>query len=797
MRRWVKIAGIVVVAVLLLALAAVLLVRRAVVGSLPQLEGEVAIAGLGAAVTIERDALGVPAIRGANRADVARGLGFVHAQERFFQMDLLRRKGAGELSELFGAATIAADRESRLHGFRTLAREVVQGLPEKHRRLLAAYAEGVNAGLTALDRAPFEYLLLRLDPEPWLDEDSVLVLDAMYFELNDSTGSRESAHGLLADLIDPELAAFLVPSGTSWDAALDGGTMTVPTMPAALTDDSETPAAAAASLLIEDVAASSVVGSNNWAVAGSRTADGRAILADDMHLGLSLPNTWYRASMEWPTGDGRQEHRRVTGVTLPGSPALVAGSNSSVAWGFTNSYGDWSDLVILEIDGEKYLTPDGPRDFEVRMETIQVRGGEPEIFETRWTIWGPVVDDDYLGRPRALRWIAHSPEGADMGLFEIEEASTIDEAMAAANRTGIPPQNFVCADSTGRIGWTIIGSIPNRRGFSGLVPTSWADGSRSWDGWLAPDAYPRIVDPEDGLLWTANNRQVSGEFLEILGDSGFDLGARAQQIRDDLRALSDAEEKDMLAVQLDDRAVFLDRWRRLALEILSDGAVAGHPSRQTFRNLVETTWTGRASIDSQAFRMVRTFRIETFEIVYGRLLAPLSEADERFSITRLGQWEDSLWRMVTERPDHLLGPDEASWEEVLLTAVDTTMAYLETGVGPDPELWTWGARNTVMIRHPISLAVPQLAGWLNMPPAQLPGDSMMPRVQSPGFGASERFAVSPGREEDGYFHMPGGQSGHPLSPHYRAGHEDWVSGEPTPFLPGEAITVLTLVPAGG
>ncbi len=793
MRRWVKMLGILMVASLILVVAAGLFVRRAITGSLPQLEGESAVAGLSAAVTIERDALGVPTIRGEDRADVARALGFVHAQDRFFQMDLLRRKGAGELSELFGAATVEADRAARLHGFRALAHEVVESLPASHRLLLDAYVEGVNAGLAALGNVPFEYLLLRLDPEPWRDEDSVLVLYAMYFELNDSTGSRESARGLLADLMDPELAAFLAPAGTGWDAALDGGTMAVPGMPAALSADSGATAATAASSVVVEDAAPSMVGSNNWAVAGSRTADGRAILADDMHLGLSLPNTWYRASMEWSAGGGGAT-RRVTGVTLPGSPALVAGSNSRVAWGFTNSYGDWSDLVILESDGDTYLTPEGPREFAIRTETIEVRGGEPEVFEVRRTIWGPVVDNDHLGRPRALSWIAHSTGSADMNLFEVEEASTIDEAMAAANRTGIPPQNFVCADSTGRIGWTIIGRIPNRRGFTGREPTSWADGTRSWDGWLAPEKYPRIADPGEGILWTANNRQVSGELLEILGDGGFDLGARAKQIRDDLLALEIADEAAMLAVQLDDRAVFLERWRRLALDTLTDGAVADHPSRRVFRDLVESTWTGQASVDSQGFRLARTFRLETFELVYGRFLAPLTEADERFSIYRLVQWEDSLWRMVTEQPDHLLGSDHATWNDVLLAAVDNTMAYFETEVGPDPELWTWGERNTVRIQHPMSLAVPQLSGWLDLPPSQLAGDSNMPRVQSSGFGASERFAVSPGREDEGYFHMPGGQSGHPMSPYYRAGHEAWVNGDPTPFLPGETVTTLTLVP---
>ncbi|MEX1310440.1 MAG: penicillin acylase family protein [Candidatus Sulfomarinibacteraceae bacterium] len=794
MRRWLKIVLIAVAVLLLLVLAVGLYVRTAIVGSLPLLDGEVEVSGLTAAVTIERDALGVPTIRGSDRVDVARGLGFVHAQERFFQMDLLRRQGAGELSELFGPATLEADRRARIHRFRALASRYVAELPENHRRILKAYVEGVNAGLSALDRAPFEYQLLRLDPEPWREEDSLLVLYAMFFELNDETGSRESARGLLEDLVDPELAAFLVPDGTGWDAALDGGTMAVPPMPAASASNLGDPVADVAELGIETGSGASMVGSNNWAVAGSRTADGRAILADDMHLGLSLPNTWYRASMEWPAGDDGREMNTITGVTLAGSPSIVAGSNTRVAWGFTNSYGDWTDLVILEMDGDRYLTPDGPRSFDVHQETIEVRGAEPETMEVRWTTWGPVIDEDHLGRSRALRWTAHSPEGANLGLVDLEEVSTIDEAILAANRTGIPPQNFVCADSTGRIGWTVIGAIPNRQGFSGKVPTSWADGSRSWDGWLERDAYPRILDPESGILWTANNRQVSGEMLAVLGDGGFDLGARARQIRDDLAALSAATEDDMLAVQLDDRAVFLDRWRTLVLDLLTDEAVSDHPNRLLFRDLVRDTWTGRASVDSQAFRLVRTFRIETFELVYGRLLAALAEADERFSIYRFVQWEDSLWRLATEQPKHLLGPEDESWNEVLLTAVDSTMEYFTTEIGPDPELWTWGHRNTVRIRHPISLAVPQLSSWLDIEPQQLPGASIMPRVQSPGFGASERFAVSPGREEEGYFHMPGGQSGHPLSPHYRAGHEAWVNGEPTPFLPGATVTTLTLVP---
>ncbi|MEE4273883.1 MAG: penicillin acylase family protein [Thermoanaerobaculales bacterium] len=790
MPRWVKVVGIVIIVLATVLLGVGLYVRSMIRGSLAQLDGEVALPGLAEPVAVERDDLGVPTVRGATRQDVARGLGFVHAQDRFFQMDLLRRQGAGELSELFGPATLEVDRAHRTHRFRSRAQRAVERLPADHRAVLDAYVTGVNDGLDALGKPPFEYLLLGIEPGPWRAEDSILVLYAMYFELNDSTGRRESARGVAADTLDPALYAFLTPVGTSWDAPIHGGLFDAPPLPAEAPAD---PPPITPDIVGEEPEIAAV-GSNNWAVAGSRTADGRAILADDMHLGLGIPNTWYRARLLWNDREGGKE---ITGVTLPGAPTIVAGSNTRVAWGFTNAYGDWTDLVILEPVGDGYQTPDGPRDFDVVHETILVRDAEPDTLDIRTTVWGPVIDQDHAGRPRALRWTAHDPEGADMGLLDLESATSLEEALTTANTIGIPPQNFVCADDTGRIGWTIIGRIPRRTGFGGDIPTSWADGARTWDGFLTPDETPSIVDPADGMLWTANNRTTSNEFLAVLGDGGFANGARARQIRNRLRELDAATEVDMLAIQLDDRAVFLSRWRDLALGLLTDEAVADHPRRQQFRKLVETTWTGHASTGSQAFRLVRTFRLDTFELVYGRLMAPCVEADEDFDIYRFAQWEDAVWRLVTEQPAHLLGTEHESWNEVLLAAVDATMAYIHDEIGTDPELWTWGRRNSVMIQHPISRAVPQLAGWLDMPTVQLPGASIMPRVQSARFGASERFAVSPGREDEGYFHMPGGQSGHPLSPFYRAGHDAWVDGEPTPFLPGPTVHTLTLLPAGG
>jgi penicillin amidase len=797
MPRWLKIAGVSLIVVIVIAGLLAGWAYRMVARSVPLLDGEVVIDGLAEAVTIERDALGVPTIRGENRLDVARALGFLHGQERFFQMDLLRRRAAGELSELFGAGALSVDRASRLHQFRKRARHAIETMTEAENGVVEAYAAGVNSGLVALREKPFEYVLLRLEPEPWRAEDSALVTYAMYFVLNDATGRSESDLGLLEDLLPAELAEFLAPPGTEWDAPIVGEAFETGSIPGAM--ERVTGAQAAASLHVEPDSAefAALVGSNNWAVAGSRTADGRAILANDMHLGMAVPNTWYRAALEWPAKDGCGPTHRMVGVTTPGGPVVVAGSNSRVAWGFTNSQGDWSDLVIVETapeDPDRYLSPDGWLTMPKHSETILVRDGEPETIEIRSTIWGPIVDRDHLGRPRAIRWIAHDPGGANLGQLDLEHVTSVDEAIEAANRIGLPPQNFVCADSSGSVGWTIAGRIPRRFGFSGRIPTSWADGTNGWDGWMETEDYPRVINPENGIIWTANARVVSGEMLKMIGDGGYDLGARARQIRDGLFALEDPDEKDMLAVQLDDRALFLERWRRFLLELLDEEAVRDEPRRGVFRDLVDETWTGHASVGSTAYRLVRAFRTFTFERVYGWLTAPCEAADEGFNIYRIQQAEGPLWRLVTEQPADLLDPGFESWREALLALIDSTIAYFETEVGGEMAAQTWGVRNTLSMRHPLSRAVPALSRWLDMPSRPMPGDSNMPLAQSPGWGASERLAVSPGREDEGYFHMPAGQSGHPLSPFFGAGHDAWAEGVPTPLLPGPNESVLNLVP---
>ena len=537
-------------------------------------------------------------------------------------------------------------------------------------------------------------------------------------------------------------------------------------------------------------------GSNSWSVSGAHTADGGALLANDMHLQLGMPNVWYRLSQIWTEG-GRE--RRVTGVSLAGMPMVLAGSNGHVAWGFTNSQGDWTDLVILKVDpsdDSRYLAPGGPKSFVETPETIAGQGRRPQQLTVRETIWGPVVDTDPSGRPRAARWVAHLPGSVNLESLELIDAETVDQAIDAAHRVGVPAQNLVVVDKDGHIGWTIIGPVPRRHGTDGRLPASWADGAAGWNGWLDDAAVPRIIDPPAGRIWTANARVVSGEMLEALGDGGYDLGARARQIRDALMAIEKATPQQMLDVQLDDRALFLAPWRELMLQVLSKHRTTGGPRIQELIGWVERDWTGRASVDSVAYRMVREWRSHVARRALLPLVAACANADPGFDYFQIGgRIEGPLWQLVTERPEHLLEPRYRSWDGLFLDAAEGLLNEL-VGDDPDPSLagLTWGARNSISVRHPLSRAVPLLSRWLDIPARPLPGDSNVPRVHGFGVSASERFVVSPGHEEQGIFHMPSGQSGHPSSPFYRAGHELWAEGRPGTFLPGPTVLTLQLVP---
>lgn len=768
-------------------------------GAAPRLDGTIRLAGLSAPVIVTRDGLGVPTVTGADRTDVVRALGFLHAQDRFFQMDILRRVAAGELSELVGPAAIDVDTRNRLFRLRSVAERVVAAATPRQRAVLDAYAEGVNAGLKSLVTWPFEYALLLKRPRPWRPEDSILAIYAMYFDLQDPTDRRESDLALMHDVMPAALYRFLAAPGTQWDAPLLGGVRETPPIPGADVLDlrkTQIPAIPHPIASVDgiDGPIGSEIGSNNWSVSPAHSADGHALLANDMHLGLGVPNIWYRAQLSYKTGGGRVT---VTGVTLPGVPAMVAGSNGHVAWGYTNSYGDWVDLVLLHVnpqDHDEYRTASGWRHFVHHVELIHVEGGRDRTLDVRDTIWGPVLDRDHHGVWRAVHWIAAQPEATNLELGAMDRARNVIEAMQVANRAGMPEQNFMAADTDGNIAWTIAGRIPVRDGFDPQMPSYWDEPNTGWIGWLAPERYPRVMNPPSGRLWTANARVVDGAMLAAIGDGGYDLGARARQIRDDLMAKGKFTPADFLAIQLDDRAVFLARWRTLILQTLDPEHVGDDTKRAEFRRDVED-WGGRADVDSVGYRLVRDFRLTVETMALPPLFAACRQADPRFDYRHLSQLEGPLWALVSQQPRNLLDPRYSSWDALLLDAVDKVIARLwRPGTGLVTR--TWGERNTVHIRHPLSRGLPALLSrFLDMAPVELPGDSNMPRVQGVSFGASERMVVEPGHEDRGLFEMPAGQSGYPLSPYYRNSEPAWEQGKPAPFLPGKADHTLVFTPA--
>jgi penicillin G amidase len=355
---------------------------------------------------------------------------------------------------------------------------------------------------------------------------------------------------------------------------------------------------------------------------------------------------------------------------------------------------------------------------------------------------------------------------------------------------GIPHQNFIVGDHDGHIGWTIFGRIP----------ADTASGrARGLTPWTLSAAHPRLMDPPAGRLWTANARvtaepqqlQTIGGHLASLG-AEYDLGARAGQIRDDLMALqSAARPADMLAIQRDDRAVFLARWQKLLLSVLDAKSLVGEPRRAEFRRLLET-WDAHAAVGSVGYRLVRSYHDRVQQMIWDSILSALHLSGDE-DAGPPAQFEGPLWEILTQQPLHMLAKPWANWQQFLLAQVDATIADLAPGCAQLSQC-TWGARNVVKIRHPLSGALPALARALDMPTLELPGDHDMPRVQEGAFGASERFAVSPGHEAEGYLVLPGGQSGHPLSPYYRAGFMAWVNGQMLPFLPEAPQHTLTLTP---
>lgn len=772
-------------------------------------EGSFAVAGLSAPVTIERDAIAVPVIRGETLDDVARGLGFIHAQERFFQMDLARRYSAGELAELIGPQIYENDARMRPFQFRRLAREVLATLPADQKSQVEAYTQGVNAALARRASMPLEYTFLRATPAPWREEDSILVMysffDALHF-----TPQYEKRLAVMEAALPKDLYEFLTPASSRFDAPLlpggdlplGGNDYSPAPIPgpevinlrdeqraATVTEPSLAVASAFNSVdecSLVDTTPPLVAGSNNWAIAGSRSADGRAILANDPHLTLSAPGVWYRAEMRTPDA-------LLTGLSLPGLPGIVIGGNGRVAWGFTNTTADFQDYVIIEVDPDdasRYRTPDGWEHFELVEEAIEVKGGDPRILTIQMTRWGAVTDRDFEGRPLVLKWTALDPAMVNLDIMGMVNATNVEEAAEVARSWYGPSQNVIIADDSGRIAWVVCGYLPHRVGFTGKTPVSWADATARWDGPLPEDLRPFIIDPECGYLFTANNRTIPVD--RCAGFSSFwDLGTRAQRIGEMLAERDGLTEADLFAMQLDTRTSVFDLYRDLGLAACT---------RLTRDDLVIQAeqiiqgWNGRADLDQPGLRLLESFR----NVLRSRVFTPLVAACAKLDPTFRYRWwmdEEPLRRILEERPMHVLPARFESWDDLIDDSFRAALVMLTAPPDGRPLNTPWGEFNRADIQHPAASAAPAaIASMLGMPPDPLPGHHEAVRVSAPAFGASARLVISPGHETEAFLHIPTGQSGHPLSPHYRDSQPAWVGGVATPLLSQRATRVLTLVP---
>ena len=750
------------------------------------------IRGLHAPATATFDAFGVPRIEAESLRDAACLQGWVHARDRFLQMDALRRTSGGDLAALAGEMAISSDIIHRTKRLRECADAALLTLPAAHRELLDAYTAGVNARIAAVP--PAEYQLLGVKPRAWRAVDCMLVTLVMVDMLVASEGT-ERMQSVFRQCYSDRLATFLFDVRGPFEALLlPDAPITTDCTPAALPSADVIDLRLAKEPVKPDVSQGATPdkaptpGSNAFAVAGTRTKDGRAILGNDMHLMLTAPGIWYRIEMRCP-------ECMLVGVSLPGVPGIVAGTNGKIAWGFTNLTADLADLTRLEPvagDANAFATPMGIETIIEEETTIEVgRGGKPFTFTARHTSLGPIVGDDsdartqFIGKDAdgvrlALQSIATDPRCIDMRLFDLYTASTVQEAIPIAADWGGAPQNFLVADADGSIGWTVTGRIPLREG--GARSKSSLDANARWQHFMPSATKPFIINPPSGILTSANNLPCSHELLPL--GCEFDQGDRAYRIRELLRARSDWTEPELLRVQFDARSRRLERWRDAILATLATGDF----DAKTIGLL--KAWDGTASKDSQAISILDEFR-RAFARRLDRpirqvIAAKLRENGDSALAQRLQQApgiaidDEAALRVCEAREPHWMIPEFDSWQSFVAAMLQEAIVHSTKG---DGTLWRHGELNQAEISHPLAAGLGPAAALASMPKDEFAGHPTAPLVLTPSFGASERMIVSPKHLHDAILQTPAGQTGLPGSPHFRDLHHAWLTGEAFPLLP--------------
>ena len=764
--------------------------------SLPQVSGTVAAPRLAHRVQIIRDADGIVTIKADSEADAYYALGFAHAQDRLFQMEMMRRAGAGRLSEVIGDRGIATDKLMRLLGLYRLAQADVAAAPPEMRVVLDGYAAGVNAYIDTHQGAlPPEFAILRFSPEPWQPADSLVWGKLMAFQLSGNWWDELLRYRLGRKLTPAELdSLWPLPPGTEVKPAQAAP---LPDDHAALTARPDMPAMPSLSWLERPLGAS-----NSFAVDGGRSASGKPLLANDPHLGLQAPIQWYLARIETPS-------LRLAGATAPGVPLLIIGHNHHVAWGFTTTEADTEDLYLERTtpDAGHYLTPTGPAAFDTHEETIKVSGGADVHFTVRQTRHGPVISDlprfewDDTSQVLALAWPGLRPDDATAAaLFRVNHAESADAVLAALADFGSPVQNVVYADTAGQVGFIAAGRIPTRKYVyaAGEMPApGWTD-AYDWTGFIPFASLPQVAQPKGGWIATANNDIRPEDYGRFIA-ARWELPYRYQRIVDLLEATPKHTPDTLAAIQLDTYSAAAAEGVPSLLDRL-EGGVPLPPHAAAAAALLRK-WDYRITRDRPEPLIFTAWLAQMNRLALGSKLGDLFSDYARanlIDVVRLMQAGAPPWC-----DDAKTSPSQ-SCTALVRNAFIAATDKLAAAYGNDPGDWRWGDAHRARFGNPILSFIPLLPALLQSPIAA-DGDNFTVNRATPSVdfdsveypdvhGAGLRAIFDLADLDRSRFIIAGGQSGNPLSSHYGDLIERWRDGKYV-TLSGGGTDVLTLVPA--
>ncbi len=733
--------------------------------TLPPSSETLRIAGLRAPVDISFDEFGIPRIHAQSEPDAAAALGYVHARDRMFQMELMRRAASGTLSAIVGARALPVDRMARIFGERLHAESSFAGLSPDLRAILTAYAAGVNAWITERGRMAAPEFLGLGAPRPWKPSDCLLWSETVSLWLADNYRTELSRMAMAGKLPPERMAQLWPPTGDT--PAPDSTTPQAPIRQGWLDALPHFPQA----FTLPDEA------SNAWAVAGSHTNTGSAMMAGDPHLALGFPALWYLARIETPGGV-------LVGATAPGVPFLVIGRNAHIGWSFTTTGIDTQDVFIeTPLAGGMYATPDGPRPFDVREEVIHVRGAPDEHLTVRATRHGPIISDGEPGPVLAVEMAQFQLGSPAPGLYALNHAASVADAGRAAAMMTAPMQNLTVAGPDG-IGLFTTGQVPVRRAGDGSVPVSGADGLHDWTGFASGDALPHFVNPAGGTVENANERTAPPDFPVFLGRD-FPKPLRARRIHELLGAKPAFGADDFQAMQADDVSV-------LAHDVLP--VLASLPREQGVTGQAQAllaAWNG--AMDRN--RPEPLIFNDAVQLFVARTLAAnhVAQADA-------GPWSGFL--------DWLVSPDGAVWcngdcRPALSRALHDASEELATRFGQDPHAWRWGTVHQAVFAHPILAQIPVIGAIASR---RVPVDGDDTTLFRGGNGALGHFEALHGAAYRGIYDVADlersrfvvtpGQSGNFLSPHAWDLLGRWAAGQTItiPAMPARVTGDLRLSP---